>query len=521
MEGAGFPDDDLLTLYGEDPLQTVQLASMQIPNSGSRLQSITLPNPTAYVSTAFHLIETNSQYKRYRSYLTMTTSLTAPPTFSPTLPTLAPTGPPTLSAIPLNDACGCTVYANFTSPTYPVGTYQSTSTQPLAVWLGEAVSFYGTNNSGGDAIIFDFYIDCSVPCCITRVNVEGRGWFVPDTLTVSNGDKSVEFGSMSLTSTAGDNAFQSYTLDMSCNSQYVTSFRLIEVNASPIGRMRSLLNVTTAAITSTTATTTATAFTTTAAATTASTAAITTAAATSSIPVTSSIDINATVSITTDPSRSSTSEPTRVSMVATPESMTPTSADTAPTYEPSGDLLATQRVLQDNDDQGEDALQSSNDHLLSFVGGIATGVALLGCCILSILCMVKRTRDRANSKHNLEEMDHSVHVILTPKSGAGDVEQPGQLQRILTPSGALSGSLDMDGATFSIPTNTALEGMHSEGYNAEYGGTLPLQMHHSEEIEMGTVGGIMEMSLADGEFVVDEESMIMKDGDAHFVTKGQ
>ena len=144
----------------------------------------------------------------------------------------------------INGACNCTASVISSSSIYPAdttnGAFTSSTADPLAPFSNQSVTFRGIWQ-GGNITVYDYQIDCSIPCRITNVNIEGAAW-ASSTLAFYNGDKSLLLGSTS-TGHPGS-VFKSYNIDMNSNTNYLTQFRLVETNSDTHWRYRSLFKLT-------------------------------------------------------------------------------------------------------------------------------------------------------------------------------------------------------------------------------------------------------------------------------------
>eukprot|EP01084_Bolivina_argentea_P291577 501127_1 len=222
-------------------------------NDKNTFQQYTVPTTIETYSTQWRFTDTTAVCCfRYRHSITMTTktiSETFAPTAPPTATTLSPTTAPiTPISLPVySNQCDCSVSLVFASPRFPIGSpsmsYPSQSTNPLSIWMGESVKFQGTIE--GNVTTFDYQIDCNIPCWIQDLTIQGIAWFTT-TLSVYNGNKSILLGEINKND---ENTFQTYTIDMSSNEQYLTQFRVIEKTYICCWRYRSLINITAIPIT--------------------------------------------------------------------------------------------------------------------------------------------------------------------------------------------------------------------------------------------------------------------------------
>jgi len=68
------------------------------------------------------------------------------------------------------------IYDLDTSPHDNAGGCEGESEDPLDVWNGLGVEFYGNALESGVHKVFDYFVECAIPCFITRVDIAGNGW---------------------------------------------------------------------------------------------------------------------------------------------------------------------------------------------------------------------------------------------------------------------------------------------------------------------------------------------------------
>ena len=141
--------------------------------------------------------------------------------------------------------CECTISDYGSSGTYDTGTnnggFVSDTNDTMGPWYGESVHFLG-DTSGGNLLVFDYEIECAIPCRIIDFTVEGAAWWT-DTITLYKKDTNTSNILVEYDASTGDDSFLSYTITPN-EVYYGTLFRLQQTDDANSWRYRSSLSMT-------------------------------------------------------------------------------------------------------------------------------------------------------------------------------------------------------------------------------------------------------------------------------------
>ena len=79
--------------------------------------------------------------------------------------------PTTQNEMLFDNLCDCNISTIQSSAIWTESSYSDT-TNPLGPWYGLWIDFKGTQD-GGDQVVFDYQIECNIPCKIIDFTIEG------------------------------------------------------------------------------------------------------------------------------------------------------------------------------------------------------------------------------------------------------------------------------------------------------------------------------------------------------------
>jgi len=119
-----------------------------------------------------------------------------------------------MKSLYLGTPCECNVSTTYHTYIYDLkasphfgdgGECKGESEDPLDVWNGLGVEFYGNAGKSSHYPTFEYTIDCAIPCVIMRVDIGGNGWCSGPATTKlritgsdANGEKPEKYGEISM-----------------------------------------------------------------------------------------------------------------------------------------------------------------------------------------------------------------------------------------------------------------------------------------------------------------------------------